>query len=1532
MITFLTSEESTAELSRVNPVNCDKAASSRFPYNALSSDDFERLLYSLYQKRTGREAGYDNLRLMIYGADQGRDVWLTLDEIPVGLVQCKRVKQGFSAPSAMREVIKFLLFAELEPELLPNPSKFCFTLAVSADPADTTATMFQTPKKWIEENKKKIPGYIDDLRKKYSSFSEIDTKTVFPKILDRLIALKYKLIRPVDLDGLLEESPSVNRRFFKAHIVIGLDEAEAMIENQFAKAGFSPPLALATISAKEDVARGSRTLAEWPKDIWGKHINRPELKQLVQRIDQNKAGATLVVGGAGTGKSALLAELYGLLEKRGQAVLAIKADILSSEITDLDGLARDLKLEGSIEARLRTLAAETSVVLIIDQLDAVSEVMDQSSNRMQVLLQLATGLQEAKEADSAPPPIHIVVSSRPFEARFDARFKQLKADEIKLSLPPLEHVEKLLTDLNLDHTTIPNTLKEMIRTPFALKLYVDLVKVGTELSDLTPANLLDRWLDKKLPTGEARVHFIDFLRSLAADMTNHESMWRPASHYEPEHSKFVRMAEAVGLVIRDGVNIGFSHQSWLDDFQAKTIRTGEALAEFAWKRQDALFARGTVLRGLEYLRRNDSSAYEQALQMLLRTPHTRRHLQHLVVDFLASGTSPSEREIAWIGWLVRHDRPLANRALSKVALNWQAWRNGLTPLLPFLMQNEQHRWNSTMLLIREAEEDAGAVMDLIDRYWPEEDRDADVFTVFDRSAIVTPRIIDRARTIFIRTRIDEFYVSHYATVLLMTQHVETAIKLVATWAETQTEDRYNSVKLHDLEKLSSASPLLFAQTFLPWFVSTASRELSDGLLDRRYPHSRSLSYDWDDEHEQGRIVDVLRSALADIARTHPQETRSLLKTVFSIEIDEVQSLIADTFAENPHAFQADALTFLLGDNRRLDLGREGSAPTLYGWSSKNLIEKIAPVLSSDEIATLRDYLETWMAWDKSLAGEMSPSQRLRVKRWSEDSRLRLLAELPQSALTPRRRRQVAEWRFKQPKVSGKTRGKPMAMFIGSPMSTEQMLRAQDDDLIKLFDEVHDGTDHHPRDWMRGGVLQLSQAFADFAKAAPKRAIDLIRHRLQVTRHEEVAGAAIRELARLEHQNTATLKALVWELHERGFTSESFHQDAAAALEDIARKLNGLEVTDINLLRSWLQRDQDVLAKEAKDHADLRRINRENNEKSNQEPSALLFHRRGGSHIIPQRNFTILSAITAGYLSRDDVDYNGWLAELETHVGYAEDPEIWTGVLLRYSRFLLAADTWRVITLLDEIWRKFPNAFDDPDIVIPLWHLRSRLSIETQQKIGARWLQHEDYRLRQAAGEFAAACAIVAKDNTPETFLAVDNLLNHTEVNYRVGVLFSAGAGWRETLYQIRGRSHRLLLSAAPLAQGPIARAISSAVDKGHRLEPDELTRELLNAINENDELLLTSINRLSIVSLQGLLLHPGFEELVLEISEHTTRLALASTKKTIGGLYNGELVSLAVTLQRSPTALRGRAMTIYEQLLDAEVNGAEEAAAYALRR
>ena len=152
MVEILDAKSLKSELEGVSKTEDVEAGAHQAPLNNLTDAHFELLLWSIFEKRIQSEHYYDKATLMVTGADQGRDVWLTDGGNPAGLVQCKRLGSGISLPAAIREIIKFILFSELDPSLLKDGRPFKYSLAVSTDPAKTTIDFFTSPTSWLEKN------------------------------------------------------------------------------------------------------------------------------------------------------------------------------------------------------------------------------------------------------------------------------------------------------------------------------------------------------------------------------------------------------------------------------------------------------------------------------------------------------------------------------------------------------------------------------------------------------------------------------------------------------------------------------------------------------------------------------------------------------------------------------------------------------------------------------------------------------------------------------------------------------------------------------------------------------------------------------------------------------------------------------------------------------------------------------------------------------------------------------------------------------------------------------------------------------------------------------------------------------------------------------------------------------------------------------------------------------------------------------------------------------------------------------------
>lgn len=1288
--------------------------------------------------------------------------------------------------------------------------------------------------------------------------------------------------------------------------------------------------------ARKDAKAGSDELRSWPRDIMGHELLRPELERLKNRIVSERCGSTLLIGDAGSGKSALLSKLTEELEAGDFIVFGIKADTLPPTIAKFDDVGHALGMAGPLADELHALARVQPVVLIIDQLDAVSDVMDRSSDRMKVLLRLVRSVRDHTL------PVHVIVSSRPFEASHDARFQQLKAEEITLSLPSLADVLAFLTLLGIDGAKITAQLRETLRRPFALKLFADLVSRGVGAEEVASGELLNMWLETAdLGNDQSRQAVLRLMEKLANQMLETETLWRPLDAIVAEHKDALAIAEAAGLIVRSGPKVGFSHQSWLDDFQAKSFKTGTDLAEYAWQNQDSLFVRGTVLRALQRLRQVDEISYERAVSALLWQNKTRRHLKHLIVDVIAIVRLPTLQEGAWVEALIQNDPILANRALGKLADHWPEWRSMLGKCLGSLMRSDQFHWPAIRLLAGEARLDADNVVKLIGQYWDQPEKDGLVFRVIEQSGVISDAVENLVKTILGRTQIDEYAISHFVSALRGDGRFREAARIVSLWFSTLETDRHQNPSLHNVQKLADGAPREFAEELLSGFLICAAKDVQpfrEGV--KRYPKSDSLPWDWDFDKERDMVLEAFRDAVNGFARTQPDEARPYLKALAEIEIEQAQEIVAHAYIAGGEALAADAAAFLLADERRLHLGdahvelEPGMSSTESGLTSQELIKAIAPHLPDRDVEKIRGMIESWSLYGPDFTKGDEPALRLQRLKWADENRVELLERLPDRFLSPQRKRHVAERRASRKWPVSRKRGGMMASFVGSPMPHTAMLKARDDDIFKMLDEINDTSEGRSRRRpisMDGGIVELSRAFAEFGKEQPERAITMARTKFVAGRHEHAAAELVHKLTEGDHYSANELLALIHELSDRGFSSDTWKTFASWALARIAGTLSGLPDNSIAMMKGWLDNDAAKIAKDIEGRLDLEVRNAERNQRERATPQPFLFHahRLGGMRIVPQDNFSVLDAIFKGLIARKEQDYEQWISILEEHAKKDEDPNIWSFLLCWQSDWLYWADRDRVQALIRTLWERDKRIFHSVELVGVLWKNRPIFPDDLLIKIITTWFETGDEPFVQAAAEYTQAIALVYPDNPAAQKLSA---YLTEEVSWQLtGQLFSAASAWQDGDTVLRPLAHQVLMKFVSSATGEQAHALSSAVDKKDTLPADDLTRELVNAVAENQELLTASLTGRFADGLQSLLLYPGFDDPVMHLTERMAELIVDKKGGQHRGFIDKDFVQVSIALQRNGGPLRARAMDVYEKLLDAGAYGAEEAATDVLR-
>jgi hypothetical protein len=389
-----------------------------------------------------------------------------------------------------------------------------------------------------------------------------------------------------------------------------------------------------------ELLRASEDLFSWPATLpGGEQIDRPELDQLLAIPDHNIRSATALIGEPGSGKSALLATLGKRLVEKGYPVLAIKADLLDTGVTNEANLREQLDLSDRPSTIITRLAAFQPTFLLIDQLDALAGYLDLRTGRLSTLLNLVRRL-------GGVDNVHIVLSARKFEYEHDVRLRAISAESLVLQLPAWSKVLALLESKGIAAAGWPNDAQEVLRSPQALSTYLQLDE-GVRSEPLGSYQaMLDRlWTERvvKGPNGPRRS---ELAGSIADTMAEEESLWLARARFDHVNDDIEALIGA-GILTSNisGNSIGFAHQTVFDYALARAFSQERGrLSSYVLGRQASIFVRPKVWAALAYLRSADMISYEQELAVIWGTEGLRRHLRLLLIDFLGLQGAPTDHE------------------------------------------------------------------------------------------------------------------------------------------------------------------------------------------------------------------------------------------------------------------------------------------------------------------------------------------------------------------------------------------------------------------------------------------------------------------------------------------------------------------------------------------------------------------------------------------------------------------------------------------------------------------------------------------------------------------------------------------------------------------------------------------------------------------------------------------------------------------------------------------------------------------------
>lgn len=775
----------------------------------------------------------------------------------------------------------------------------------------------------------------------------------------------------------------------------------------------------------------------------GIHIRRSVVDQVidwVHTITGNKHVA-LLLDQAGMGKSVAIRDILTEFEAQSIITFAIKADQQLTGVKLISDLSHRLGLPESVEAIVTQLAAFERVVVLIDQIDALSLSLAHDEQALNITLDLIARLNRI-------PGVAIILSCRIFDRNSDPRLQRIEAAaEFSLSEFSDEEVASVLNHTGVTFSDLQLPLQKLLKTPLHLDLFVRAVEdkqPNVNLNTLSQITSLQDLYDllwtniimKPLPEGPAMGDREAVLRTLANHMSLEQRTTAPYSLFTEADSKHLERAVAwlasEGVIISGGIEWSFLHQTFFDYMYAKQfIERGVSLTEVILQGDQGLFARPQIVQILAYLRGRDNSRYLRELQQLLDAGYDqpsslRAHLRNLLIRWFGSLISPSDDEWVIAQRLLLHPERRINLIYAMQGnLAWFVRLKDSLLLGLLHIDNESTGNAITSYLISMIEVAQVEVLSFIEPYLERSDAWSNRIALIVSSirANHTPEAValfERLCQLF-----PVFHLNHlYELNELVGRYPSTVCRLIRLAFDRNltkfleqratSQHRYlpsfssaleelNSGSIVDaLQSLSEQASEEFLETMLPWVEQVL---YLSGEPPKDYPAywDDEFSYHWHDSTfvVKFSVTRSLRLALVNLAKSKPSVFQAFCNHLIASPYETPHLLVANSYSAMPEQWAGEALKYIIGDKRRLELGGNW-------YDSMQLISKIHLQLSESQRLVLEYFILSYTPIRKHMG--------VRGLEYRGIQQLHLLCAIPRESLSARAVKALQEWQRKFPDV------------------------------------------------------------------------------------------------------------------------------------------------------------------------------------------------------------------------------------------------------------------------------------------------------------------------------------------------------------------------------------------------------------------------------------------------------------------------------------------------------------------------------------
>ena len=373
-------------------------------------------------------------------------------------------------------------------------------------------------------------------------------------------------------------------------------------------------------------------------DLKDSFVERKEIdilcKWVKEELQEKEPCVKLLVGNAGMGKSVIIKKVIQRLNADGIRCFAIKADKLQTPV----GYSSNEHLE-LLRNTFSSLIQEKRAVLIIDQIDALSQYINSDRSKLENIITLIKLFSEDKNMRN----VRIIVSCRSFDLDFDPKLSLLgREPQIKLGLLSKEDVEKVLDRLKVGlYKELDDKTKTVLQTPQHLNLFCRVYAKNEKKDYYSITELYDELWLQTIGLAESKINkevAERILYDLALKIYDDETL-TPQWDNDTSELKEANYLISEGIIEQIDNRATFFHQSMYDYVFARYYKKEKrSLIQdlLAKKKHQGIFMRSTVNFVLDYERAKNAKQYKEDVKTILFSGKIRTHIQLMLLWAMAN--------------------------------------------------------------------------------------------------------------------------------------------------------------------------------------------------------------------------------------------------------------------------------------------------------------------------------------------------------------------------------------------------------------------------------------------------------------------------------------------------------------------------------------------------------------------------------------------------------------------------------------------------------------------------------------------------------------------------------------------------------------------------------------------------------------------------------------------------------------------------------------------------------------------------------